>query len=160
VDETMRTSVPDIYACGDVAEFHDCLTGQATVNAIQPNAVEQGRIAGLNMAGRRASSRGSFAFNVLDTLGLISYSFGAWQGVPGGEHAEVSDPARFRYLRLEFQEDRLVGANTIGLTEHSGVLRGLIEGKVRLGPWKRRLMQNPTALMDAYLACAQNRACG
>jgi hypothetical protein len=70
----------------------------------------------------------------------------------------VSDPARYRYLRLEFQEDRLVGANTIGLTEHSGVLRGLIEGKVRLGAWKQRLMKNPTALMDAYLACAQYRA--
>ncbi len=158
VDETMRSSVADIYACGDVAEFRDCITGQSGVNAIQPNAVEQGRIAGLNMAGREASSRGSFAFNVLDTLGLISYSFGAWQGLPGGEHAEVSDPARYRYLRLEFQEDRLVGANTIGLTEHSGVLRGLIEGKVRLGAWKQRLMKNPTALMDAYLACAQYRA--
>jgi len=158
VDETMRTSVPDIFACGDVAEFQDCLTGKPGVNAIQPNAVEQGRIAALNMAGRRVSSRGSFAFNVLDTLGLISYSFGSWQGVPGGEHAERSDPARFRYLRLEFQEDRLVGANTIGLTEHSGVLRGLIEGKVRLGPWKQRLLQDPTRLMEAYLAQSQRLA--
>jgi NAD(P)H-nitrite reductase large subunit len=158
VDDTMATSVPGIYAAGDVAEFRDCLTGRPAVNAIQPNAVEQGRIAALNMAGRAASSRGSFAFNVLDTLGLISYSFGSWQGVPGGEHAEVEDPARFRYLRLEFQEDRLVGANTVGLTEHSGVLRGLIEGKVRLGAWKQRLLQNPNLLMEAYLAQCQKLA--
>jgi NAD(P)H-nitrite reductase large subunit len=154
----MQTSVPGIYACGDVAEFRDCLTGKPAVNAIQPNAVEQGRIAALNMAGRRATSRGSFAFNVLDTLGLISYSFGSWQGEPGGEHVEVSDPARFRYLRLEFQGDRLVGANTVGLTEHSGVLRGLIEGKVALGPWKQRLLRDPTQLMQAYLACSQKLA--
>jgi len=158
VDEGMRTSVPDIYACGDVAEFRDCLTGKPGVNAIQPNAVEQGRIAALNMAGRHAASRGSFAFNVLDTLGLISYSFGSWQGVPGGDHAELEDPARFRYLRLEFQEDRLVGANTVGLTEHAGILRGLIEGKVRLGPWKQRLLQNPTRLAEAYLAQSQRLA--
>jgi len=158
VDETMATSVPGIYAAGDVAEFRDCLTGRPAVNAIQPNAVEQGRIAALNMAGRAASSRGSFAFNVLDTLGLISYSFGSWQGVPGGEHAEVEDPARFRYLRLEFQEDRLVGANTVGLTEHSGVLRGLIEGKVRLGAWKQRLLHNPTLLTEAYLSQCQKQA--
>jgi NAD(P)H-nitrite reductase large subunit len=158
VDETMRTSVPDIYACGDVAEFRDCLTGKPAVNAIQPNAVEQGRIAALNMAGRRATSRGSFAFNVLDTLGLISYSFGSWQGEPGGEHVEVSDPARYRYLRLEFHEDRLVGANTVGLTEHAGVLRGLIEAKVPLGAWKQRLLRDPTLLMQAYLACSQKLA--
>ena len=70
----------------------------------------------------------------------------------------MEDPARFRYLRLEFQEDRLVGANTVGLTEHSGVLRGLIEGKVRLGAWKQRLLQNPTLLMEAYLAQCQKLA--
>jgi NAD(P)H-nitrite reductase large subunit len=158
VDEAMRTSVPGIYAAGDVAEFRDCLTGRATVNAIQPNAVEQGRIAALNMAGRKASSRGSFAFNVLDTLGLVSCSFGNWQGDPAGEHAELADPERFRYLRLEFQEDRLVGANAVGLVDHCGVLRGLIEGKVRLGAWQRRLLRDPSRLMEAYLACAQKQA--
>ena len=155
VDAAMRTSVPGIYAAGDVAEFRDCLSGLPAVNAIQPNAVEQGRIAGQNMAGRQAASRGSFAFNVLDTLGLASYSFGTWQGVAGGEHAEVTDPARYRSLRLEFQDDRLIGANAVGLTEHAGVLRGLIEGKVPLGSWKDRLKANPGHIMEAYLACAQ-----
>jgi NAD(P)H-nitrite reductase large subunit len=153
VDAGMRTSVDGIYAAGDVAEFRDRITGQPLVNAIQPNAVEQGRIAGLNMAGRQASSQGTLAFNVLDTLGLCSYSFGAWQGLPGGEHAEVTDPARYRYLRLEFQEDRLVGANAVGLTGHAGILRGLIEGRVPLGAWKRRLLRNPIQLPEAYLAC-------
>ena len=155
VDDTMRTSVAGIYAAGDVASFRDCLTGQPVINAIQPNAVEQGRIAALNMAGRSVSSRGSFAFNVLDTLGLISHSFGCWQGVPGGEQAVFSDPGRFRYLSLSFLEDRLVGANAVGLTEHAGVLRGLIEGKLRLGPWQGRLRRDPTRLMEAYLACQQ-----
>ena len=129
------------------------------VNAIQPNAVEQGRIAALNMAGRSATSRGAFAFNVLDTLGLLSYSFGAWQGLAGGESAELVDESRFRYLRLEFLEDRLVGANTVGFSEHAGVLRGLMEGKVRLGAWKARLLQDPTLLLQAYLARAQKASC-
>ena len=158
VDATMLSSVPGIYAAGDVASFRDCLTGQTVINAIQPNAVEQGRIAALNMAGRGASSRGSFAFNVLDTLGLVSYSFGNWQGAPGGGQVAFSDPERFRYLSLAFQEDRLVGANAVGLTEHAGVLRGLIEGQVRLGPWQARLMRQPTRLMEAYLACKHHSA--
>ena len=154
VDASMATSVPGIYAAGDAAQAVDCITGQASVNAIQPNAVEQGRIAGLNMAGRKASSRGTFPFNILDTLGLKSSSFGAWQGLPGGEAVEVSDEERYRYLRLQFCEDRLVGANAVGLTEHIGALRGLIEGKVRLGPWKDRLQRNPAHIMEAYVACA------
>jgi len=155
VDAGMATSVPGIYAAGDAAEFVDVVTGERSVNAIQPNAVEQGRIAALNMAGRRAASRGTFPFNVLDTLGLKSSSFGAWQGLPGGDSVEVSDPDRYRYLKLEFLGDRLVGANAVGHTDHIGVVRGLIEGRVRLGPWKERLRKNPTQLMEAYLACAQ-----
>jgi NADPH-dependent 2,4-dienoyl-CoA reductase/sulfur reductase-like enzyme len=154
VDAAMETSVPGIFAAGDVAEAVDAITGARSVNAIQPNAVDQGRIAALNMAGRPAASRGTFPFNILDTLGLLSSSFGAWQGVPGGDSVEILDEARFRYLKLEFSGDRLVGANAVGLSDSIGALRGLIEGKVRLGPWKDRLRQNPSRLMEAYLACA------
>ncbi|RPJ73584.1 MAG: NAD(P)/FAD-dependent oxidoreductase, partial [Acidobacteria bacterium] len=54
VDATLQSSVRGVYAAGDVAESTDCLTGKRQLNAIQPNAVEQGRIAALNMAGRPA----------------------------------------------------------------------------------------------------------
>jgi len=158
VSDRMETSVPGIYAAGDVAESVDCITGQRQINAIQPNAVEQGRIAALNMAGVRSSSKGSLAFNVLDTLGLISSSFGQWQGVAGGESAELVDDAHWHYIRLEFGGDRLVGANVVGFTDHLGALRGLIEGKARLGKWKQRLMENPTQIMAAYLATVQAAA--
>jgi hypothetical protein len=41
------------------------------------------------------------------------------------------------------------------MTDHVGVLRGLVEGGIRLGDWKDRLLKDPTRLMEAYLACAQ-----
>jgi NADPH-dependent 2,4-dienoyl-CoA reductase/sulfur reductase-like enzyme len=154
----MQTSVAGIYAAGDVADAVDCVTGQRQVNAIQPNAVDQGRIAALNMAGVRTSSVGSLAFNVLDTLGLVSSSFGAWQGVPGGEATEFVDAAHWRYIRLEFDGDRLVGANVVGFTDHLGALRGLIESRIRLGKWKERLAENPNRIMAAYLATVQAAA--
>lgn len=158
VDANLQSSVPGIYAAGDVAEATDCLTGKRQLNAIQPNAVEQGRIAALNMAGRPARFKGSFVFNVLTTLGLVSSSFGEWQGVPGGESAEVLDADRYRYLNLQFDGDRLVGANCVGFSDHVGAFRGLIEGGVRLGPWKRRLMEDPNLIMQAYLAAAHSVA--
>ena len=154
VDASLQSSVPGIYAAGDVAESANCLTGKRDLNAIQPNAVEQGRIAALNMAGRPARFKGSFVFNVLTTLGLLSSSFGEWQGVPGGESAEVLDESRYRYLSLQFDGDRLAGANCVGFSEHIGALRGLIEGRRRLGVWKQRLKDDPAEIMRAYLSAA------
>jgi len=152
VDGSMQTSVAGIYAAGDVAEAIEFGTGRRVVNAIQPDAVEQARIAALNMAGRPAALPGTFVFNVLDTMGLISASFGQWQGVPGGDTAQLLDEAEYRYVRLAFDGDRLVGANSIGHTEQIGVLRGLIQGRVRLGEWKARLVADPLRLSEAYLA--------
>jgi NAD(P)H-nitrite reductase large subunit len=154
VDANLQSSVPGVYAAGDVAESTNCLTGKRELNAIQPNAAEQGRIAALNMAGRPARFKGAFVFNVLTTLGLVSSSFGEWQGVAGGESAEVLDTSRYRYMNLQFDGDRLAGANCVGFSEHVGALRGLIEGRLPLGAWKRRLMDDPAQIMPAYLATA------
>lgn len=152
VDDRMQTSVPGIYAAGDCAEAYDALTGQSVISAIQPNAADQAYCAGMNMAGRHAVQKGVTQINVLDTLGLVSTSFGQWQGVPGGDHVELTDDAAFRHVRLEFEGDVLVGANAVGFTEHVGVLRGLIESRARLGSWKDALMANPLVVTDAYIA--------
>lgn len=155
VDAAMQTNVPGIYAAGDVAEAADFHSGEPTVNAIQPNAADQARIAAGNMAGEEARTQGSLAINVLDTLGLISTSFGQWWA---GEGVELVDEERFRYLSLQFQDDVLIGATAVGLTDHVGALRGLIQGRVRLGAWKTRLQADPTQFMAAYLGCAQKAA--
>lgn len=158
VNERMQTNVAGVYAAGDVARAPEFDTGNMIAYAIQPTAVEEARIAALNMAGRAAVSPGGLAMNVLDTLGLISTSFGQWHGVSpaqGGSWTELSDAERFRYLRLEFQGDRLIGATSLGHTDHVGVLRGLIQGRIRLGEWKAKLTADPSKLMDAYLARAQ-----
>ncbi len=154
-DERQQTSVEGIYAAGDCAEAFDVASNTTIVSAIQPNAVDQAYVAAMNMAGRRIASRGVTQINVLDTLGLVSTSFGQWQGVPGGDHVEVTDQTRFRHLRLEFKDDVMVGCNSLGMTEHVGVLRNLVEGRVKLGAWKEELMRDPTRVMEAYLATAQ-----
>ena len=159
VNEKMQTNIPDIYAIGDVAQGKDFSTGEYTVQAIQPTATDHGRIAALNMAGKDAENNGSLNMNILDTLGLISTSYGSWMGVEGGDSAEMYTPELFKYLNLRFgvedEADVLVGATTIGLTQHVGVLRGLIESKIHLGEWKQRLIDDPMRIMDAYVASTQ-----
>ncbi|MBT9507645.1 FAD-dependent oxidoreductase [Rhodoferax sp.] len=163
-DEHLQTNVPGIYAAGDCCEAFDKVSGKTIVSAIQPNAAEQARVAALNMvafargAAPTAELKGVTQINVLDTLGLISTSFGDWQGVPGGEHVELTDVPAGRHLSLQFKEDVLVGCNSVGWTEHVGVMRGLVEGQVKLGAWKDILKNDPTKLMDAYLASAQGQS--
>jgi len=155
VNERMQTSHQDIYAAGDVTESIDFSTGERIINAIQPNAAEQARIAAISMTGGDIESLGALQINVLDTLGLISSSFGLWSGAKGGDHVELVDLQQFKYIRLEFLDDVLIGATCVGSTEHIGVLRGLIQGKIPLGEWKETLMGDPTKVMDAYLGAGQ-----
>lgn len=157
VDNHLQTNVEGIYAAGDVAQGPDVSTGERMVHAIQPTATEHGRIAALNMAGRDTYYRGSLIMNVLNTVGLISSSYGLWDGVEGGDQAVVADPDHFKYLRLEFKGDVLVGALALGLTQHVGVIRGLVQTGIELGPWKDRLMADPHRVMDAYLERTQHK---
>ena len=162
-DAHLQTNVPSIFAAGDCAEAFDKVSNKTIVSAIQPNAAEQARVAAMNMV---ATSRGKpmqvelkgvTQINVLDTLGLISTSFGDWQGQPGGEHVELTDLKQGRHLSLQFKDDVLVGCNSVGWTDHVGVMRGLVEGKVKLGAWKDQLKADPTKLMLAYIASAQGQ---
>ena len=155
VDEFLRSSVPNIYAAGDVAEGPDFSTRSRSVHAIQPTAVDHARMAALNMAGHEAPFKGSISMNVLASVGLISTSFASWGGVEGGDSAQALDEDRFRYMHLEFQDDRLVGAIAVGVTQNIGVLRGLIQTEIRLGKWKKKLMEDPHLVAEAYVACTQ-----
>ncbi len=151
INDRMETTVPCIYAAGDVAQGRDFSTGEWVVHALQPTATEHGRVAALNMAGRNAPYRGSLSMNVLDTVGLVSYTFGLWQGRRGGETAEAVDEEHFLYTRLCFEGDILIGAIIVGQTRQVGAVRGLIQTRRNLGEWKDALLRNPQLVMDAFV---------
>ena len=155
VNDRLQSNIPDIYAAGDVCQGKDFSTGEYSVQAIQPTAADHGRIAAMNMAGKDTLHQGCVNMNVLDTMGLISSSYGLWMGIDGGESAKLCDNDRYRYLSLSFEDDVMVGAQAVGLTQHVGVLRGLIQTKLKLGKWKDHLIKDPTRIMEAYLANTQ-----
>lgn len=154
VDDRLETSVKGVFAAGDVAQGPD-FSGGWSVHAVQPTAADHGRIAALNMAGGDVRYKGSLVMNVLDTAGLVSTSYGQWQGVKGGARAEQVDATNYKYVRLEFADDCLIGALCLGRTDHVGVLRGLIQTRVALGPWKEKLLADPHRLVEAYVARTQ-----
>src|SRR5262249_51351482 len=84
VNDRMQTNLPNVYAAGDVAQGPDLFGDRPAVHAIQPTAVDHGRVAGANMAGQAVRYPGSLLMNILDACGLQCASFGRW-----GENAEA-----------------------------------------------------------------------
>lgn len=76
VDASLHTSQPDIYAAGDVAQIFDPLSGEYLLDSLWRPAVEQGWIAGLNMAGGNYEYQKKFPFNVTRLGGLITTIIG------------------------------------------------------------------------------------
>jgi NADPH-dependent 2,4-dienoyl-CoA reductase/sulfur reductase-like enzyme/rhodanese-related sulfurtransferase len=130
VDETMRTSDPNIWAVGDVVETRDVITGQEIIVPLAGPANRQGRVAAESIAGRGTRFRGVQATAVVSVLGMTAASTGAGEkglhraGVTAfekiylhpGHHAGYYPGARPIHLKLLFSvpEGRILGAQAIG----------------------------------------------
>lgn len=130
VDAHQQTSIKGIYAAGDVAETTDMLSGQRVVIAIWPEALNQGRIAGLNMAGVKVKYEGSMAMNVTSVLGLPIASLGLWEVTDTKEYQIHTglNAAKRTYRKLVFRGGKLVGAVLVGpnMNAEAGILHNFI----------------------------------
>ncbi|MBI4736426.1 MAG: NAD(P)/FAD-dependent oxidoreductase [candidate division NC10 bacterium] len=157
VDDHLRSSVGNVYAAGDVAEGLDLVTGQPAVHAIEPTAMEHGRVVGANMAGRNIAYRGSLLMNIVEVCHLDIASFGAWDD-PAAEAVAATRPERWAYRKLLWRGDRLVGAMILGMssdiwtTNDVGMLKGLVQAGSDLGPWKEHLRRHPFDIKPAFIA--------
>ncbi|WP_129125767.1 FAD-dependent oxidoreductase [Geomonas oryzae] len=65
VDQMLRTSDPDIYACGDCCETTHLVTGKKVFVPLGSTANKQGRVAGINAAGGEATFAGVIGTSIL-----------------------------------------------------------------------------------------------
>ncbi|MFH1737118.1 MAG: FAD-dependent oxidoreductase, partial [Actinomycetota bacterium] len=141
VDEHLKTSVKDVYAAGDCIETFDVLRKTRRPQPIWPNAYEQGRAAGLNMAGERISYPGSFGMNSLEIKGLPTITVGMFEAVgPKYEILKKIDPAKMTYKKVVLENDRIVGAVFIGDIDRAGIVTGLIKDRVNIKAFKHDLL--------------------
>jgi len=70
VDGHMRTSAPDVYACGDCTHFHCLVTNQALGGKLATNAIFQGKTAALNVIGVERVFKGAVNTCVTDVFGM------------------------------------------------------------------------------------------
>ena len=135
VDDHLRTSDPDIYAAGDVAETFDRFTGERYVHAIFPNAVTQAEVAAYNLLGWDTPYEGSDSMNSLKHLGLPVMAVGRMKG----EELRIRRDGILRKIYL--QDNRIVGFRLTGDVSNAGIYRSLMNKQVDVGPFKHRLLE-------------------
>jgi NAD(P)H-nitrite reductase large subunit len=132
VDETMSTVIEGVYAAGDVARGPVCAGGPREIHALWPTAVEQGRVAGANLAGAGVAYAGSLSMNVTEMFGVTVASLGRIVEGPGDQVEECHDLPPVRYLKVVSREGVPAGAVALGGPDVAlvlGRLRPLVRGR-------------------------------
>ncbi|MDI3528605.1 MAG: hypothetical protein PWQ23_424 [Thermoanaerobacter sp.] len=143
VDNTMKTSVEDVYAAGDVAEGYDMLVESNRVVPIWPNAYMQGEIAGLNMIGINKSFKGIFPMNSIGYKNTNMITAGITN--PQQEEFEIIskiDHNRKYYKKFVVKENRLVGFILINDIDRAGLFTGFIKNETDITPFKKYLLND------------------
>ncbi|NIM03404.1 FAD-dependent oxidoreductase [bacterium] len=143
VDDYLQTNFPNIYAAGDVAQGKDLISGQSTINALWPCAVAQGRVAGLNMAGKKLKYDGSMAMNSVEFFGLPVISMGITR--PKDKEYEQlvrEDEKNFVYKKVVLRKNRVQGMILVNKIEQAGVMGILMRKKVDVSSIKEMLLED------------------
>ncbi len=151
VDERMRTSARGVWAAGDVAQARDFFDPVKRISATLPNAVDQGRIAGMDMVGDPATKdfTGSIALNTYTFFGHRAFAAGVIGMSRSGDGFEVDQvvlPSSFKYQKLVFQGNYLLGAQGINSDLDPGVLVQLIRRRVNLEEMKGKFAAAPVEM--------------
>ena len=140
-DEYLQTSSKDIFAAGDVAETNDIASGESALNAIWPSAVEQGRIAGRNMAGEKQKYDGSMAMNSIEFFDLPVISMGITRPkTQDYEELSVINQKKAVYKKVVLKDGIIRGFISLGNVENSGVYNNLIKHKINVAGIKDILL--------------------
>jgi NAD(P)H-nitrite reductase large subunit len=124
VDSGMATSLPGVYAAGDVAETVDLLRGQHRENPTWPLSAEGGRVAGTNMAAVPCALPGGLRMNSAEVLGVRAISVGDLDGDRVQAYAPKGAAV---YRKLVFSGARLTGFILAGDIAGAGILTATIK---------------------------------
>jgi len=156
-DGNMMTSSQDVYAAGDVCETFDIARNQTFVNAIWPIAVEQGRIAGLNMAGQKTQYPGSVRMNSIGNfIGIPAMSMGVTRTEECSyadeecHFQEIKKRTKNTYKKIILRNGCIVGAIFIGVgqTQRCGIVSILLRRQIDVSDYIQALISNNLNFMD------------
>jgi NAD(P)H-nitrite reductase large subunit len=144
VDEYMQTNVEDIYAAGDITQFHDTILGEQAQNGAWGSAKNQGATAGKNMVADAEAEE----FRWVSSYSITHFDFPFLSfGHPtlGDEEAErkYSDS---EWRRLAFKNGQLVGGVLIGDLSQQSKFKQLIREERQVADQKELLLEEDVDL--------------
>jgi len=120
-DPYMQTSHENIFAAGDVAEAFDITTEEHAINALWTCAVQQGRIAGLNIIGEQEAYDGAVGMNSLDICNSPLISYGITSPKDGSRYQMLvyEQPANNVYKKIVLKDHRIKGIILLGRIDNA-----------------------------------------
>jgi NAD(P)H-nitrite reductase large subunit len=148
VDKFMCTNVSDVYASGDVAEAYDFVFGENRLLPLWPLAQLEGKVAGYNMAGKKADYPGGTAMSSLKYFGIPVISIGiANPKDPDAYESLVKhEPERNLYRKIVLKDNTIVGITLVNDIEQAGVLFHLMKNGVNVKKFKQELLSEDFCL--------------
>ncbi|MBQ9532269.1 MAG: NAD(P)/FAD-dependent oxidoreductase [Eubacterium sp.] len=143
---TMQTSDKNIYAAGDCTVSIDMLDGRKKVIALWVNAVQQGSIAGSQMAGGKQTLGGAYSVNAIDFYGLRICTCGLINA-EGERYSDRIIQSGDSYKRLIFEGNRLVGFVLINASDNAGIYTSLIENQTDLSGLEGNIFETPSLFL-------------
>ena len=144
VDNFMQTTVPDVYASGDVAETFDFILNQSRSLPLWPLAVLEGRVAGANMAGVKTSYEGGTNMSSLKyfDIPIVSIGLANPKEDPTLEIIVKQDLEHNVYKKLVLRNNVIVGMTLVNCIDRAGILFNLIKDKVNVKKFKQDLLRD------------------
>jgi NAD(P)H-nitrite reductase large subunit len=148
VDRFMQTTVPNVYACGDVAEAYDFINKTNRVLALWPVARIGGRVAGYNMAGQKREYPGATAMSALNYFGvpIISVGLTTLDEAEGFETLIFHDKEKNVYRKIILKDKIIVGMTFVGDVERAGTIFNLMKNRINVEEFKHNLIADNFSL--------------
>lgn len=143
VDDSMQTSVPGVFAAGDVAEASDFFGLGKNPMPIWPDAYIQGDIAGSFMAGGEKSYEGGLAMNSIEFFKVSTISMGVTNPRDPDCYDIITyqDIDNYQYRKMVMdKEGHLVGAVLVGAVDRAGIFSGLIRNRIDVRSFREALL--------------------
>lgn len=120
VDRFMRTQFQDVYAAGDVSETYEISSKRYLIAATWPHAVQQGRVAAMNMSGNKLAYKGSLFRNAMEVFGLPFISIGAIKPMQKDNWDIEIENNMDSYCKKVYRDGILVGVQLVGDVINAG----------------------------------------
>ncbi len=136
-NEYLQTSVPNVYAAGDVAQYYDVILNRVNINGSWASAKKQGEVAALNMLHGNKTPFEHVDFYSIDHFEKPVMSVG---NILGDEILE-GVVAEGVYRRAIFKEGRLIGMVMVGDAKPLPFLKKIIGSRMDVSAIKQDLLK-------------------